>query len=68
MSQQPSQRSQRRANRQQSRTSRTRPARRAVVEVIDYTEDYAFVHRELLRITFWSVLLLVGMFVVYFLI
>jgi hypothetical protein len=45
----------------------TRSLRRErVVEKVDYTQDYNVIRRELFRIAFWSVLLFVSMFVVYF--
>lgn len=58
-------------SRRQPNRSNTQSARRQAVRVaepIDYTLEYASVRRDLWRITFWTVLLLVGMFVLYFVI
>ncbi len=66
-SQQQPTRSQQRTS-SQPRTSQRRSERRAAAEVVDYSRDYAFVRRDLKRIAFWSILLLVGMIVVSFVI
>jgi hypothetical protein len=56
--------------RQPNRSSSSAPRRPAVrvAEPIDHTLEYASIRRDLWRITFWTVLLLVGMFVLYFVI
>jgi hypothetical protein len=58
-------RSQRR--RQPNRTQVRRPVVRAP-EPVDYTMDYYYAGRDLLRILFWGGLLLIGMIVVSFVI
>lgn len=49
----------------------SQPQRRVVrpaLEPVDYTREYASVRRDLWRITIWTVLLFIGMGVVYFVI
>jgi hypothetical protein len=53
-----------RPHQQQSRRAVRRPV--AKPEPVDYTQEYAFIRRDLSRIVLWSALLFAGMFVVYF--
>lgn len=63
-----SSRSKRRQQGQGSRPPTRRPHTSRVPEPVDYSRDYADVRRDLLRISFWTVLLLGAMFVTYFVI
>jgi hypothetical protein len=44
----------------------SRPARRMGAEPIDYSQDYAWVRQDLIRILLWGGLLFVGMLAFYF--
>jgi hypothetical protein len=51
-----------------ARSSQSRRFERPAPKPVDYSQDYAFVRRDLKRIAIWSSLLIVGMFVIYFVI
>lgn len=57
--------------RRQPNRSKNQPVRRPAVRVaepINYAFEYASIRRDLWRISIWTVILLVGMFVLYFVI
>ncbi|NJN67180.1 MAG: hypothetical protein HC884_10965 [Chloroflexaceae bacterium] len=48
-----------------SRSPQQRRFERPAPKPVDYSQDYAFVRRDLKRIAIWSSLLMVGMFAAY---
>jgi hypothetical protein len=63
-------RKQSQSSRSQQRSQQRRTGRVAMKppEPVDYSLDYAYVRRDLRRITLWGLLLFAGMFAVYFVI